>query len=74
MIKCEIVLKYPDERTADTVARSISPDNEGYVSVKLKGTEIFCEAEATSPMKLLHTLDDLLACISVAEDTTKKND
>ncbi len=71
-LRCEMILEYQDERTAKNVAAAISPDNEDYIKVEVHGSKIYCEALAHSPMKLLHTLDDFLACVTVAEDAVKE--
>ena len=62
----------PDQ--AMRIHRSIELDNQGYVSTKIEGNAILAEIEASSLNSLLHTLDDLLSCTSVAEKiVSKKN-
>ncbi len=72
-IRCEINLEYDDMETAEKIAGALSPDNEDYIEVEVRGSTIHCEASADSPMKLLHTLDDFLACVAIAEDAVKKS-
>ncbi len=74
IIDCELILEYHDERTAQMIASSIEPDNEEYIHLEVEGNIIRCTAEASSSMQLLHTLDDLLSCLNVAENTLEKND
>lgn len=55
--------------TADQARRArkaLEPDNEGFVRTTLKGRVLTAEADAGSIPALLHTLDDYLACLSVA--------
>ena len=52
---------------AERVARALEPDNEGFVRTRLDGRMLLAEAEARSIPALLHTLDDYLACLGVAE-------
>jgi len=67
-ITCEIVLEYDDEKSAEVIASSVSPDNEDYIDLKIIGSNIICSAKAETPKKLLHTLDDFLACVTIAEE------
>lgn len=72
-ISCKLELRYDDPGTAERVAKSVSPDNEDYIEVKIDGGKLLCRADAESPLQLLHTLDDFLACVTVAEETLKEN-
>ncbi|MBS3781792.1 MAG: hypothetical protein KGY68_04210 [Candidatus Thermoplasmatota archaeon] len=69
MIECELKLDYDDKETASVIGKSIGPDNEGYVDMSLEGSTIFCEVKAKEPLQLLQTVDDLLSCVTVAEET-----
>ncbi len=73
MIRCEMTLEYEDTETAKKIAGALSPDNEDYIKVEVRGSTIHCEASADTPMQLLHTIDDFLACVTIAEDTIKRN-
>ncbi len=64
----KILIKYDSDDMARAVFESIGVDNYQYVHCSLNGSIISCEARSTSASKLLHTLDDLLACIIVAEE------
>ena len=72
-MKAEITLTYDAVREAEAVASAVSPDNVKVppgLSVKTTRrrnkvlTEIECERRLPT---LIATLDDLLACVSVAE-------
>lgn len=67
-LNCKIVLEYKDEKSAEVIASSVSPDNGDYIGLKVKGSTIECFAEGKTPKKLLHTLDDFLACVAIAEE------
>lgn len=69
--RATLTLAYADAATAKAVAASVSPDDEGYLRTTRKGTVITASASADGPMSLLHTLDDYLACVSVAERTAE---
>ncbi len=68
-ISCELELEYASEEIALMIMSSVSPDNEGYITIEKKDEKLICKAEAEGPLKLLQTLDDFLACVSVAEET-----
>lgn len=48
---------------AERVAAAIAPENEGYLACHLDGASLVLEAEASSAMGLLRTIDDALGCV-----------
>ncbi len=68
--RARLTLAFEDAATAAAVAASVSLDDDRYIRTARRGRTITAEATAENPMSLLHTLDDYLACISVAERTT----
>jgi hypothetical protein len=68
-VRCtaRLFLDFDGEPEASRVACSLEPDNEGFVSTNLRGKTIEARMEARSIEALLHTLDDYLACLGVAE-------
>ena len=64
--RVRLSLEFRTAERALRAARALEPDNEGFVRTALKGRTILAEAEARSIPALLHTLDDYLACLSVA--------
>jgi len=69
MIKCELKLAYDDKKTASVIGKSIEPDNEGYVEMNVKDSTIICKIKSEEPLQLLQTVDDLLNCVTIAEET-----
>ena len=69
MIKAEIRIDYPDERTARAVFDALAPDNEGYVESALEGASIVLRAESETAGTMRNTADDLMACVKAAEDS-----
>lgn len=67
-----ITLSFEDAATAQAVARAVSLDDEGYIRTTQRGRTLVATASAEGAMSLLHTLDDYLACISVAERTARE--
>lgn len=60
-------LPYGNEEEACKVLSSVEADNLGFVSSRLEGSTIVSEMVAENIMSLVHTLDDLMSCVAVAE-------
>jgi len=69
MLSLELKFQYDDARTAETVMRSLDPDNGSYVESELDGNILRFRMEAEDAGSLRNTADDLLACIKIAEET-----
>jgi len=76
-LEAEIRLSYKNEREAEAVTKAVSPDNVKVpsgldVKTVRKGSEVHTIVDCKTRLQtLIATLDDLLACISVAEKTFK---
>lgn len=70
-VKCTIELEFPSEETAQRVHKSVELDNAGFVRSEVRQNVIWAEADASSLKSLIHTLDDFLSCISVAESIVR---
>jgi tRNA threonylcarbamoyladenosine modification (KEOPS) complex Pcc1 subunit len=66
-IKCKLEFYYDDEKTAKTVFDSVDVDNYGYVDAELREKKIVSRIKAKNLASLLHTLEDYLSCVSIAE-------
>jgi hypothetical protein len=70
-------LVYKNEREAEAVAKAVSPDNvqvpQGlFIETVQKGFEVITKVKCQTRLQtLIATLDDILACVSVAEKTCK---
>ena len=69
--RATVTLRFRDAATAKAVADAVSLDDEGYIRTARKGATITATAAADGPLPLLHTLDDYLACVTVAERTAE---
>jgi tRNA threonylcarbamoyladenosine modification (KEOPS) complex Pcc1 subunit len=71
--EAEIILRFPNEDTAQAVAEAVTPDNlqvpEGLnLVMDRKGEELSIKVRCSKGVgSLLSTLDDLLSCINAAE-------
>ena len=76
-MEAKIRLNYQNEREAQAVAQAVSPDNMElpsglYVKTVRNGSEVLTTVQCQTRLQtLIATLDDLLACVSVAEKTFK---
>jgi tRNA threonylcarbamoyladenosine modification (KEOPS) complex Pcc1 subunit len=69
---CTITLEFENAEKAKKVLQSIQADDQGFVKSTVKGKTLEATMESRSVASLLHTLDDYLACVSVAADIVKK--
>jgi hypothetical protein len=63
----EIDISFSTAKEALSVDSATRQDNDGYIKSEVRGRSITAHAEAESVPSLLHTLDDYLGCVSVAE-------
>lgn len=73
-VRCSLVLGFESADEAEKVHRSVALDNEGYLETRVEGDTIVAEIAADSLKSLLHTLDDFLSCVSVAEKVVSRKD
>ncbi len=74
-VRCKIWIKCKSEEEAEMLNDTIKIDNERYIESKATGNYIEAEAKANDILSILHTLDDFLACLSLAQqsiDTAEK--
>ena len=66
-VQCRLQFGYPSKAVAEKVARSLRVDDAAYITSTVEGRTLIAEANADSLLALLHTLEDYLACLTVAE-------
>ncbi len=67
-ISAKIVLQYESKEQADKILKSVDVDNYNFVKCRRDKNRIKCKVESGSISSLLHTIDDFLACVILAED------
>ena len=72
-VQCDVVIEYEDADKAKTILRSTKVDDFGFVKSTINGSRLEATIEGDSVSSLIHTLDDYLACISVAEKVVDKS-
>jgi len=72
-VNCIIEMKYNDKKTAENILKSVKVDDYNFVDSQLKDNIIVAQISADSIPSLLHTLDDYLSCLSIAEKIVNKH-
>ena len=72
-ISCNLRIEYNNSEKAEKILRSIKVDDFDFVTSKVHNKRIEATIKSKSVSSLLHTLDDYLACLSVAEKIVDKN-
>ena len=72
-ISCNLSIEYNDSEKAEKILRSIKVDDFDFVTSKVHNNCLKATIKSKSVSSLLHTLDDYLSCISVAEKIVDKN-
>jgi len=68
-IKCEFTFEYKSIKKAKIIKESLEPDNDDFIEIELIGSDLKATCKADTPMELLHTIDDFLACLTISEDS-----
>ena len=71
-VTCDISIEYDDVKKAKTIMKSIEVDNLNFTKSQIKEKRLETHIEGNSISSLLHTLDDFLACVSVADKIVEK--
>lgn len=66
-VECSLSIGFPSPEYAEAVHRAVEVDNDGYLEAEVLGKDIVVRMRAHSLKSLLHTLDDFLACVAVAD-------
>jgi hypothetical protein len=72
-VVCNVTMEFETAKKAKKILCSIQADDQGFVKSLSKGKTIQAVIESTSISSLIHTLDDYLACVSVADDIVNKH-
>jgi len=70
---CNLSFEYNNNEESEKIFRSIKVDDFDFVKSTLKDKHIDAIIESKSISSLIHTLDDYLSCISVAEKIVDEN-
>ena len=68
---CELVFEFSSEKEARLVADAVKLDNPEFITLEIEGNTLKSKISAQTISSLLHSLDDYLACISLAEKISR---
>lgn len=71
--RCTLTIDFEDAKKAKTVLESVKVDDLNFVKSKVIKNRLKAEISSKSISSLLHTLDDYLACLSVAVKVLDKD-
>ena len=66
-IRCELMFEYENDDTAKNIENALAIDNMGFLTTSVSGNLVRGSINERDYLSLLHTLDDFLSCLSVAE-------
>jgi hypothetical protein len=71
-IVCDISLEYKNKKDAEIIQHALSVDDDIFVDSKIENNILNAHMKSSSLSSMLHTLDDYLSCVSIAEKIIKK--
>ena len=72
-VSCKIEIEFDNIKKAENIFKSIEVDDFNFVNSKIKNKKLEAKIKANSISSLLHTIDDYLACVTVAEKVLDKD-
>ncbi len=67
-IGAKLVMEWESKEKAENILKSIEADNYEFVQCHREENRIICESYTDKAATLLHTLDDLISCVLVADE------
>ncbi len=68
-VTCTLEFEMESEERARAIASSVKVDDENFVKTEVAGSIILATIRAKDVNSLTHTIDDYMACISIAEQS-----
>ncbi len=70
-VDCKIIIEMNDEKEAEAVLEAIAPDNAPFALAYREGKSVTIEASSKTTPGMIHTIEDLLACLRIAEEVVE---
>jgi tRNA threonylcarbamoyladenosine modification (KEOPS) complex Pcc1 subunit len=70
---CDIKIEFENQEIVKTVLRSVNVDDFNFIKSNIYGKNLEAHIKSNSISSLLHTLDDYLACVSIASKVVDKD-
>lgn len=71
-VECKLKIDFKTTVEVKKIVKSIKVDDFDFVKTNVSGNTLVAEINSNSISSLLHTLDDYLACVSVASNIIDK--
>lgn len=71
-VECKLSIDFKTNDEVKKIVKSIKVDDFDFVKTNISGKTLVAEINSISISSLLHTLDDYLACVSVASNIIDK--
>ena len=73
-IHCRIELEFDTEKIAANICKAVELDDGNYIESRVEGNMLVAVARSDSLLGLRSTVDDYLACVSVAQKSIENSD
>ena len=70
---CDITIEFKNPEIVKTILRSVNVDDFNFIKSNISGKNLKANIKSNSISSLLHTLDDYLACVSIASKVVDKD-
>ena len=70
--ECHLEIDFESKDYVKKIVKSVKVDDFNFVKTNISGKKLVAEIKSDSISSLLHTLDDYLACVSVASNIVDK--
>ena len=70
---CKLEIDLKNKSVAEKILKSIKVDDFDFVKSRIEGTILVADIKSNSISSLIHTVDDYLSCLSVAEKVLDKD-
>lgn len=70
---CDIKIEFENQNIVKTILHSVNVDDFNFIKSKISGKNLEAHIESNSISSLLHTLDDYLACVNIANKVVDKD-
>lgn len=67
LYKCRLVFRYSNKKECSLIDSALGVDNYQFVITKIDNKKLVSDITSHSISSLLHTLEDYLICVNVAE-------
>ena len=70
---CDIKIEFENQEIVKKILKSVKVDDLNFIKSKISGKNLEAHIKSNSISSLLHTLDDYLACLTIASKIVDKD-